>query len=106
MKQAFEKEGIKGANSVDKTEQKVADLVKVGRSAAAKSQGASKGLKRKLEPEHKVLTETKNYLPIEHLQGGFFNCSHPKISKCQPVSKLRPILRTVPTLKKTKKEKV
>ena len=37
--------------------------------------------------------------------GFFFNCSHPKNSKCQPVSKLRPILRTVPTLKKTKKEK-
>ena len=65
MKQAFEKEGIKGANSVDKTEQKVADLVKVGRSAAAKSQGASKGLKRKLEPEHKVLTETKNHIGTE-----------------------------------------
>ena len=24
------------------------------------------------------------------IQGAFFNCSHPKISKCQPVSKLRP----------------
>ena len=24
------------------------------------------------------------------LQGAFFNCSHPKVSKCQPVSKLRP----------------
>ena len=24
------------------------------------------------------------------VQGAFFNCSHPKISKCQPVSKLRP----------------
>ena len=43
--------------------------------------------------------------PKQFIQGGLFNCSHPKISKCQPVSKLRPILRTVPTLKKTKKEK-
>ena len=25
-----------------------------------------------------------------YVQGAFFNCSHPKISKCQPVSKLRP----------------
>ena len=24
------------------------------------------------------------------IQGGFFNCSHPKISKCQLVSKVRP----------------
>ena len=40
------------------------------------------------------------------IQGGLFNCSHPKISKCQPVSKLRPILRTVPTLKKQRKKKV
>ena len=24
------------------------------------------------------------------IQGAFFNCSHPKISKCQPVSKLTP----------------
>ena len=43
--------------------------------------------------------------PSSIVQGAFFNCSHPKISKCQPVSKLRLVLRTVPTLKKTKKEK-
>ena len=42
---------------------------------------------------------------IAESTGWFFNCSHPKISKCQPVSKLRPKIRTVPTLKKTKKEK-
>ena len=29
-------------------------------------------------------------LYIYHIQGAFFNCSHPKISKCQPVSKLTP----------------
>ena len=27
---------------------------------------------------------------LKVVQGAFFNCSHPKISKCQPVSKLRP----------------
>ena len=27
---------------------------------------------------------------VQYVQGAFFNCSHPKISKCQPVSKLTP----------------
>ena len=43
-----------------------------------------------------------------YVQGAFFNCSHPKISKRQPVSKLRPKkleYQNCSHPKKTKKEK-
>ena len=32
----------------------------------------------------------KHNIDFKYIQGAFFNCSHPKVSKCQPVSKLRP----------------
>ena len=67
MKRALEKEGSKAGNDVNNTEQGAADMVTVGRSETME-QGTSKGLKRKLGAQHKVLIKTMKYMILlEHL---------------------------------------
>ena len=68
-------------------------------------EGRAKDRRQHKSNENPMLLQIVQATCHYNIQGAFFNFSHPKISKCQPVSKVRPILRTVPTLKKNKERK-
>ena len=81
-------------------EELVMEEVPEGQLVVAEPELLESNNKGGVDPHHQPSGIVDLFSFCTNIQGGFFNCSHPKISKCQPISKLRPILRTVLTLKK------